>query len=135
MADVHSEEVRSFNMSQIKGKDTKPDILVRKFLFSNWLRFRLHNKKLSGRPDIVLPKYRSVIFVHSCFWHGHKGCGKFVIPNTRTDFWLNKINTNIVNDKKHTTVLRKEGWKVITVWECELKDEKVMQKLLSQIKN
>lgn len=135
MADVHSKEVRSFNMSQIKGKDTKPEIVVRKFLFSKGLGFRLHNKKLSGRPDIVLPKYKSAIFVQGCFWHGHKGCRKFVIPKTRTDFWMNKINTNISNDRKNEAILEKDGWKVITVWECELKNEEVMQKLLKQIKN
>jgi len=135
MADVHSQETRSFNMSQIRGTNTKPEILVRKFLFSNGLRFRLHNKKLPGTPDIALPKYKSVIFVHGCFWHGHNGCKKFTIPKTRTDFWLNKINTNIVNDQKHTTTLQTKGWKVITIWECELKNEKVMQKLLRQIKD
>ena len=135
MTDIHSKEIRSFNMSQIRGSNTKPEILVRKFLFSNGLRFRLHDKKLSGRPDIVLPKYKSVIFVHGCFWHGHSGCRKFVIPKTKTDFWMNKINTNIANDKKHTIALRREGWKVLIVWECELKNEEILQKLLRGIKN
>lgn len=122
-------------MSRIRGSNTKPEILVRKFLFSNGFRFRLHDKKLSGRPDIVLSKYRSVVFVHGCFWHGHKGCRKFVIPKTRTDFWMNKINTNISNDRKNTAALEKDGWKVLTVWECELKNEETMQKILKQIRN
>ncbi|MBC7451038.1 MAG: DNA mismatch endonuclease Vsr [Cytophagales bacterium] len=85
MADVHSKEVRSYNMSQIKGKDTKPEMLVRKFLFSKGFRFRLHVKDLPGKPDIVLPKYRTVIFIHGCFWHGHEGCRYFVMPKTRTE--------------------------------------------------
>ncbi len=135
MADVHNRVTRSYNMSRIRGSNTKPEILVRKFLFSNGFRFRLHDKKLSGRPDIVLSKYRSVVFVHGCFWHGHKGCRKFVIPKTRTDFWMNKINTNISNDRKNTAALEKDGWKVLTVWECELKNEETMQKILKQIRN
>lgn len=135
MTDIHSQKVRSYNMSQIKGTNTKPEIQLRKFLYSNGLRFKLHDKKLCGKPDIVLPKYDSVIFVNGCFWHGHKGCRKFVVPKTRTDFWLNKINTNISNDKKYAKSLRKEGWKVFTVWECKLNNEKTLQKLLRQIKN
>jgi len=135
MADVHNRVTRSYNMSRIRGSNTKPEILVRKFLFSNGFRFRLHDKKLSGRPDIVLSKYRSVVFVHGCFWHGHKGCRKFVIPKTRTDFWMNKINTNISNDRKNTAALEKDGWKVLTAWECELKNEETMQKILKQIRN
>ncbi|WP_262705752.1 very short patch repair endonuclease [Chryseobacterium arthrosphaerae] len=122
-------------MSQIKGKNTKPEILVRKFLFANGFRYRLHDKKLQGKPDIVLRKYNTVIFVHGCFWHGHDGCKKFVIPKTRTDFWLNKINTNISNDNKNIEALKKDGWNVITIWECEIKNEVKMQKLLKQITN
>lgn len=100
MADVHSKKVRSYNMSQIKGKNTKPEMLVRKYLFSEGFRYRLHDKKLLGKPDIVLPKYKTVIFVNGCFWHGHKNCKYFVIPKTRTEFWVSKIQTNIANDKK-----------------------------------
>ncbi|MFK2322769.1 very short patch repair endonuclease [Bacteroides fragilis] len=98
--DVHSKETRSFNMSRIKGKNTKPEILVRKYLFSQGLRYRLYSKKLPGRPDIVLQKYHTVIFIHGCFWHGHEGCRYFVVPKTRTEWWLNKINTNRENDRK-----------------------------------
>lgn len=108
-------------MSMIKGKNTKPELLVRKFLFSKGFRYRLHDKKLPGKPDIILPKYKIVIFVHGCFWHGHKGCKYFVIPKTRTDWWMNKINGNIANDQKKQLALQEAGWKVIHIWECELK--------------
>lgn len=124
MADVHNKEVRSYNMSRIKGKNTKPEILVRKFLFSKGFRYRLHSKLLPGKPDIILPKYKTVIFVHGCFWHGHKNCKYFVIPKTRTDWWLNKINGNIANDEKKRSALEKSGWRVINIWECELKSNK-----------
>lgn len=121
MADVHDKKTRSFNMSRIKGKDTKPEMLVRKFLFSKGYRYRLHDKKLPGKPDLVLPKYKTVIFVHGCFWHGHDGCRYFVIPKTRTEWWLNKINGNKRNDIKNLEKLHQEGWKVINIFECELK--------------
>ena len=123
--DVHSRETRSYNMSQIKGKNTKPEMLVRKFLHAHGYRYKLHDKSLPGKPDIVLPKYKTVIFVHGCFWHGHKDCKYFVIPKTRTDWWVNKINGNIANDNKASQALKKEGWKIITIWECNLKPAKV----------
>lgn len=123
MADVHEPEIRSYNMSRIKGKDTKPEMLVRKFVFSNGLRYRLHDKKLPGKPDLVLTKYRTVIFVHGCFWHGHKGCKYYVIPKTRTKWWKEKIEKNIERDIIAEKQLRSDGWKVIVVWECELKPE------------
>ncbi len=135
MPDIHSKKIRSFNMSQIKGSNTKPEILVRQFLFSNGLRFRLHDKKLPGRPDIVLAKYNAIIFVHGCFWHGHKGCKKYVIPRTNTEFWQNKIQTNIINDRKHTITLKKAGWKVLVVWECQLKSKSTLTALLKIITN
>lgn len=125
MADIHSPEVRSYNMSMIKGKNTKPEMLVRKYLFSLGFRYRLHEKKLPGRPDLVLPKYRTVVFVHGCFWHGHDNCKYFVVPKTRTEWWLNKISTNKSNDLKTVKILKKLGWKVISVWECDLKKGKV----------
>ena len=121
MADKHSKEVRSYNMSQIKGKNTKPEMLVRKYLHAQGFRYRLHSKSLSGKPDIVLPKYKTLIFVHGCFWHGHKGCKYFVLPKTNTDFWLHKINGNITNDSKVIKALKKDGWKVLVIWECDLK--------------
>lgn len=125
MADVHNKKTRSYNMSQIKGKDTKPEILVRKFLFSKGFRYKLHDKTLPGKPDIVLPKHKTIIFIHGCFWHGHKDCKYFVVPKTRTKWWLDKITTNKANDLKSIKLLRKEGWKVITIWECQLKKTKV----------
>ncbi|PXV66927.1 DNA mismatch endonuclease (patch repair protein) [Dysgonomonas alginatilytica] len=124
MADVHSKEIRSYNMSKIKGKNNKPEILVRKHLFSQGLRYRLYSKTLPGKPDIVLPKYKTVIFINGCFWHGHEGCRYFVIPKTRTDFWLNKINNNKQHDKTTFCLLEEMQWHVLTIWECDLKKEK-----------
>lgn len=121
MSDVHSKETRSFNMSRIRSKDTKPELLVRKFLFSNGFRYKLHDKKLPGKPDIVLPKYKTVILVHGCFWHGHVGCRYFIVPKTRTEWWLNKIQNNTSNDNKSMLKLTAMGWRVIEIWECELK--------------
>lgn len=131
MADIHSPEVRSFNMSRIKGKNTKPEMLVRKYLFSKGFRYRLHDKKLPGRPDIVLKKYKTAIFVNGCFWHGHAGCRYFVIPKTRTEWWLDKISKNISNDNINTGKLIEAGWKIITIWECELKPSTAELTLLS----
>lgn len=136
MADVHEPEIRSYNMSRIKGKDTKPEMLVRKFLFSNGFRYRLHDKKLPGKPDLVLPKHKTVIQVHGCFWHGHKGCKYFVIPKTRTKWWKEKIEGNIERDRIAEKELKSEGWKVIVIWECELKPDKreeTLNQLLNQI--
>lgn len=123
MVDTISPEHRSWNMSRIKGKNTKPELIVRSQLHRMGFRFRLHRKDLPGKPDIVLPKYKTVIFVHGCFWHGHKGCKFFVVPKTRTEFWVNKINTNIRNDKKNHRLLKKMGWKVVVCWECQLKKD------------
>lgn len=135
MSDIHDKETRSYNMSRIKGKNTLPEISVRKFLFINGFRYKLHDNTLPGSPDIVLPKYKTIIFVNGCFWHGHKGCYKYVVPKTRTDFWLNKINTNVLNDKKNRIELRHNGWKVLTIWECQLKDKRIFNKILSQIRH
>lgn len=121
-------------MSMIKGKNTKPEMLVRRFLHANGYRYKLHDKSLPGKPDIVLPKYKTVIFVHGCFWHGHKNCKYFVIPKTRTEWWLNKINGNIANDEKAAKALKKEGWKIITIWECGLKPSEVNKSLTALLK-
>src|SRR5580658_6923871 len=134
MADVHSAETRSYNMSQIRAKNTKPELLVRKFLFSNGFRYKLHDRKLPGRPDIVLPKYKTVIFIHGCFWHGHKDCKYFVVPKTRTNWWLDKISGNKSNDLKSTKLLKKEGWKIIAIWECQLKASKIKKCLDNLLK-
>ena len=120
-------------MSQIKGKNTKPEILVRKFLFSKGFRYRLHVKNLPGNPDIVLPKYKTVIFVNGCFWHGHKGCRYFVLPKTRTEWWLQKIKGTWLRDKDAEIKLQVLGWKVIVIWECELKTDKLQDTLMTLI--
>ena len=122
--DVHNKTTRSYNMSRIKGKNTKPEMLVRKFLFANGFRYRLNVKTLPGKPDIVLPKYKTVIFVNGCFWHGHKGCKYFVVPKTRTEWWLNKIKETQKRDREAEIQLNVLGWKVVIIWECELKSNR-----------
>lgn len=138
MADVHSKEVRSYNMSRIGSKNTKPEIILRKVLFSAGFRFRIHVKLLPGRPDIVLKKYKTAIFVHGCFWHGHVGCKYYVVPKTRTEFWLDKINGNITKDELIKNQLQQNGWNVIEVWECQIKkgmSEEELKKLITKITN
>ena len=116
-------------MSQIRSKDSKPEMTVRRFLHREGFRYKLHDKTLPGTPDIVLPKYKTVIFVHGCFFHGHKGCKYFTIPKTRTEWWLKKIKGNQKNDQLNKVKLNTLGWKVIVVWECELKANKMEQTL------
>lgn len=129
MADVHTKKQRSYNMSQIRSKNTKPEMIVRSWLHKQGYRFRLHDKKLPGKPDIVLKKYKTVIFVHGCFWHGHKNCKYYVIPKTRTKWWLDKINGNVARDKKAQRKLRSLGWKVINIWGCKVKGNTYSQKI------
>jgi DNA mismatch endonuclease (patch repair protein) len=129
MADVHSKETRSYNMSRIRSKDTKPELLVRRFLHKNGFRYRLHVKDLPGKPDIVLPKYKTVIFIHGCFWHGHEGCKYSTLPETRKDWWRNKIGKNIANDRKSEEILMATGWKIIIIWSCSLKKSSQIQDL------
>lgn len=121
MSDKLTPEKRSWNMSQIKGKDTKIEVEVRKYLFSKGYRFRKNDKRYPGKPDIVLPKYHVAIFVHGCFWHRHEGCKDATTPKTRTEFWLEKFDKNVKNDQIKQEKLRELGWKVIVIWECELK--------------
>ena len=121
MADVHDKETRSFNMSRIHSKNTKPEIQVRKALYAKGYRFRLHDKNLPGKPDIVLKKFKTVVFVHGCFWHAHSNCKFSELPKTRTEWWSNKIQINKFNDAQTIEALELEGWKVIVVWGCELK--------------
>ena len=116
-------EQRSRNMSAIKSKNTKPEIKVRKVLHSMGYRFRLHSKDLPGSPDIILPKYKTVIFVHGCFWHRHENCKYASTPKTRQEFWNKKFNENINRDKINQENLSSKGWKIIIVWECEIKDK------------
>ncbi len=136
--DVHDKKTRSYNMSRIKGKDTKPEELVRKFLFSQGFRYRKNDKHLTGKPDIVLPKYKTVIFVNGCFWHKHEGCKYFVWPKSNIEFWKEKICATVERDKKQILELQSDNWKVITLWECELKSavrDLTLHKLISQILN
>ncbi len=138
VADVHTPEQRSYNMSRIRGKDTKPEGIVRKYLFAQGFRYRKNDTKLPGKPDIVLPKYHTVIFVNGCFWHGHDGCKYFVWPKNHADFWRKKIAENTLRDTKNCKLLRELGWQVITIWECELKEHKqdsTLEQLVVRIRN
>ncbi len=135
MADVHSKEVRSFNMSRIKGKETKPEVIVRKYLFSKGFRYRKNDTKLPGKPDIVLPKYRTVVFVNGCFWHMHKGCRYFVMPKNNAEFWKEKLEKNVKRDEKKKEELDALGWKVIVVWECQLKASNILDTMNELIDN
>jgi len=121
MADVHSKETRSYIMSKIHSKDTKPEILVRKYLFSRGLRYRKNDKRYPGCPDIVLSKHRTAVFINSCFWHKHIGCRHFVLPKSNIEFWDNKLETNRLRDERNIQQLCADGWNVVVVWECELK--------------
>lgn len=129
MADIHSKETRSYNMSRIKGKDTKPEVLVRKHLFSKGLRFRKNDKRYPGHPDIVLPKYKTISFVHGCFWHFHENCRYAVMPSSNVDFLEKKLNGNRLRDERNKKILSDIGWNVIVVWECQLKKYKRDQTL------
>jgi len=133
MADVHSKTTRSYNMSQIKGKNTKPEILVRKFLFSKGFRYKLHDTNLAGKPDIVLPKYKTIIFVNGCFWHAHENCKYYVLPKSNTQWWLDKLTRNKENDKSNTRKLESNGWTVISLYECQLKKDKLEATLSSLV--
>ena len=135
MADVMTPEQRSRCMAAIKGKDTKPEMIVRKYLFSRGLRFRVQVKKLPGNPDIVLPKYKTVIFVNGCLWHGHEGCKYFRLPKSNVEFWKEKIERNIERDRESMQALLDLGWKVIRVWECELRNKANREVTLNKIYN
>lgn len=121
MTDVLSSVQRHKNMSRIKSRNTKPEMILRKVLFHEGIRYRLHVNKLPGTPDIVLPKYRTAIFVNGCFWHGHEGCRYYTIPKTNTEFWTNKIERNRERDKKDISKLKEMGWHTVIIWECQLK--------------
>lgn len=132
MSDVHSKEIRSYNMSRIKGKNTKPEELVRKYLFSQGFRYRKNDSRLPGKPDIVLPKYRTIVLVNGCFWHHHE-CMYFRWPESNADFWKQKINRNVERDQRNINQLEQRGWHIIVVWECELK--KAKEQVLSELAN
>lgn len=135
MADRISKEKRSWNMSHIRSKDTKPEIKVRSYLFRQGFRFRKNVSELPGNPDIVLPKYSTVIFINGCFWHHHDGCKYAYIPKTRTEFWLGKFKRNVENDIRNQKILKDTGWKVIILWECTIKNDfnRAMESLIQEL--
>lgn len=133
MTDVMTPEQRSRCMAAVKSKDTRPEIVVRKYLFAKGLRYRVNNRKLPGSPDIVLKKYRTVVFVDGCFWHGHEGCRLFRLPKTNTDFWRHKIAMNYARDYANNVDLRLAGWRVIRVWECQIKTREVRERTLDRL--
>ena len=136
--DVHDKQTRSYNMSRIKGRDTKPEDYVRKSLFAHGYRYRKNDKRLPGTPDIVLPKYKTVIFVNGCFWHKHEGCRYFVWPKNNADFWREKINKNVQRDRLVSDSLEKSGWRVVVIWECELRPkmrEQTIEKLVLELED
>lgn len=120
MPDVHDSATRSRNMAAIKGKNTKPELLIRSMLHRHGFRYRIHDKLLPGKPDLVFPKYNAAIFVHGCFWHGHN-CHLFKVPGSRTEFWLQKISQNRDNDARSYAGLRQKNYRILTIWECALK--------------
>ncbi|HEL3255933.1 TPA: DNA mismatch endonuclease Vsr [Stenotrophomonas maltophilia] len=126
MVDSLTPEQRSAQMSRIRGSNTKLEVLVRKALHARGLRYRLGGAKLPGRPDIVLPKYRTVVFVHGCFWHGHD-CPLYRLPKTRPEFWADKIGKNRTRDQRVTSELEAMGWRVLTVWECSLRGKTAIE--------
>jgi len=132
MSDIFPTKKRSEIMSHISGKETKPEILVRKFLFANGFRFRKNVKDLPGKPDIVLAKYKTVIFIHGCFWHGHT-CKRGALPTTNIEFWKIKIGGNIERDKRDVSELEKQDWKVIVIWQCEIKNIELQNERLAKL--
>ncbi|WP_092129826.1 very short patch repair endonuclease [Polaromonas sp. YR568] len=133
MTDVVSPQTRSAMMSGIKGKNTKPELIIRKALFAAGYRFRLHRKDLPGRPDIVLPKRRIAIFVHGCFWHLHQNCSLSKLPATRADFWKKKLEGNVYRDEQAIYALQKMGWRVLTVWECFIRPSQSIESLTTSL--
>ena len=133
MSDIYTKHKRSEIMSKISGKETKPEILVRKFLFAKGYRYRKNDEKLPGKPDIVLPKYKTVIFVHGCYWHGHKGCRYSKLPETNTEFWKHKIEANVTRDQRNQNELKKLGWSVILIWQCQLSNNSKRRNVLEKV--
>jgi len=133
MTDVMTPVQRSRCMTAIKGKDTKPEMIVRKYLFSRGLRYRVNNRKLPGSPDIVLKKYKTVVFIDGCFWHAHEGCKYYRLPKTNVDFWKHKIAMNIARDYANGVDLHLAGWRVIRVWECDIKTKAKREETLGSL--
>jgi len=133
MPDIYSSKKRSEIMSKISGKDTGPEIIVRKYLFANGFRYKKNVKNLPGKPDIVLPKYKAVIFIHGCFWHNHRECKKSKLPQTRTEFWENKIAGTVIRDKRNISDLAKQGWRIAIVWECGTKKKDNLKYIINKL--
>ena len=135
--DTLSKNQRSYNMSRIRSKDTKPELTIRKYLFSKGFRYRIHFKKLPGKPDVVLPKYNAVILVHGCFWHQHHDCKLASSPKTNSTYWHNKLASNKLRDDQQLSALKALGWRVLVVWECEVKPNNILklQQIADWIKN
>lgn len=132
MPDKISRKRRSANMSRIRGRDTKPELIVRSTTHRMGYRFRLHHKALPGKPDLVFPKYRKVIFVHGCFWHRHPQCSNAVMPRSNTNFWSKKLLGNVERDQRHHSELKALGWDVLVVWECEIANETLLRKRIKR---
>jgi len=135
MADVFTKKKRSDVMSKVRAKNTKPELLVWQFLFSKGFRYRLHQNALPGKPDIILKKYKTVIFVNGCFWHGHKNCRKSNLPVSNFSFWKEKIQTTIDRDKQTIRSLKKLGWSVIIIWECDIKNKMAISRTMKKLLN
>lgn len=133
MSDVFSKNKRSQIMAKISGKDTKPEILVRKFLFSKGFRYRKNDRRIAGKPDIVLPKYKTIIFIHGCFWHGHKNCKAATLPTTNLDFWKSKIEGNSKRDQQTQRLLKKQGWRLSVIWQCRIKNKNLFEKSMKTL--
>jgi DNA mismatch endonuclease (patch repair protein) len=133
--DIVNSKKRSEMMSGIRSKNTKPEILIRKGLFNSGYRYRMNDKKVFGKPDIVLKKYNAVIFIHGCFWHGHIGCGNFKIPSTNKQFWEDKIDTNRKRDSEVLNYLRAQGWRICIIWECSIRGKEQLLLIDKTIKN
>ena len=133
MTDVFSEEQRSYVMSRVGSKNTKPELLVRSFLHRVGFRFRIHGRKLPGNPDLVLPKHQTVVFVHGCFWHRHKDCRRATMPASRVEFWKDKFDKNVARDRKNLALLKETGWRAIVLWECEITNVKGREERLAKL--
>jgi len=132
MADIFSKIKRSEVMSKVTAKDTRPEVKVRKFLFSKGFRYRKNDKRFPGKPDIILPKYKTAIFVHGCFWHHHDNCRAAALPQTNYEFWKNKMETNIKRDRKNQKDLKKLGWKILVIWQCQIKNRELFEKTMKR---
>lgn len=135
MADVHSKETRSYNMSKIKSKDTKPEVIVRKFLFKNGFRYRLHKKDIAGKPDIYISSLKCIININGCFWHGHENCRYYKLPKTNSLWWEEKISRNISRDLKNFEINKSLGYHIITIWECNIKKQENSAVFLNDLLN